>query len=72
MPCIWVKEALAVKGNKFKLEDISLNAPVADLKTKLSESSGIDEKLHGISQNLYNVNKVLTLLTLVNEGAVLG
>ena len=50
MSCIWIKEALAVKGNKFKLEDVSLNAPVSELKTKLSESSGIDEKLHGILQ----------------------
>ncbi len=50
MPCIWIKEALAVKGNKFKLEDISLNAPVSELKAKLSESSGIDEQLHGILQ----------------------
>jgi hypothetical protein len=48
MPCIWIKQALAVKGNKFKLEDVSLNAPVSELKAKLSESSGIDEKLHGI------------------------
>ena len=48
MSCIWIKEALAVKGNKFKLEDVSLNAPVSELKTKLSESSGIDEKLHDV------------------------
>lgn len=48
MSCIWVKEALTVKGNKFKLEDVSFNAPVSELKAKLSESSGIDEKLHGI------------------------
>jgi hypothetical protein len=47
MPCIWIKEALAVKGNKFKLEDVSLSAPVSELKSKLSESSGIEEKLHG-------------------------
>ncbi|XP_028406941.1 ubiquitin-like protein 7 [Dendronephthya gigantea] len=48
MPCIWIKEALTQKGNKFKLEDMSFNASVSELKAKLSESSGIDEKLHDV------------------------
>ena len=56
MSCIWVKEALAVKGNKFKLEDISFDASVSELKAKLSESSGIDEKLHGIKMIKINHN----------------
>lgn len=45
MPCVWIKEALTIKGNKFKIDDVSFAAPVAELKGKLSESSGIDKQL---------------------------
>ena len=48
MPCVWVKEALARKGNKFKIDDVRLTATVSNLKGKLAESSGVDEKLQGI------------------------
>ena len=60
MPCIWIKEALSAKGNKFKLEDVSFNFSISELKAKLSESDGIDEKLHGNSWKCgcFGINKV--------------
>lgn len=47
MPCVWIKEALARKGNKFKIDDVSFACPVAELKEKLSESSGVDKNMQG-------------------------
>ena len=47
MPCVWIKEALARKGNKFKIDDVSFTCPVAELKEKLSESSGVDKNMQG-------------------------
>ncbi|XP_046863489.1 ubiquitin-like protein 7 isoform X2 [Xenia sp. Carnegie-2017] len=48
MPCIWIKEASSSKGTKFKLDDVSFNLQVSDLKSQLSKFSGIDEKHYGI------------------------
>lgn len=47
MPCIWIKEASSSKGSKFKLDDVSFNLQVSDLKSQLSKFSGIDEKHYG-------------------------
>ena len=50
MPRVWIKEALAKKGNKFKIDDVCFSASVSDLKGKLSESSGIDKQLQGMTR----------------------